>query len=710
MTKAHLGQKVIAILLLLASLAMFALGGYGYVSRTGEVAKKTMDDMRSYAVLNASVSGLVREYVVSAKREAKAYSEAQKFTRNESKAYMEKIAAQAQAEAQALYCDFSDVRTENLPGQMDAVLAAQADYHALEDEEKAAYALVYADITAQAQTAEVREELSALMNAEYEAAAQNAEAATEVSDEGEQVVSVKVSYTYKTDSFLSEGKLPKACGIYDALDAQGKKIFAAALKGMGDEIYNEITGAEETVSEDDGGEERRVNYAYFAPSDALSAKEQAIYDAFDALWTEIRDMVPALTDEMREDSKEDILKIIDVYDLSYAKEFELYEAYGGAHGISDANARLIRLTKNAEMLLLLGGEALMLALVVLLYRPLVHFLGVPRLILLVFFVTLCIVSALLGIDVAYMLGNILKRTGMFGVLALAILPGIQCGIGLNLGMTVGCISGLLSTMIVLEYGLTGIPSLVLAIAGGILISIPVGWLYGQLLNRVKGDEMTISNYVGFSIVSLMCCAWMMLPFKNPKLTWILGTGLRVTHNLTSSFGGLLDNLFNFKLFGATVPTGLLLFLIAACFLVWLFSRSKTGIAMVAAGSNPRFAESAGISVDKMRILGTILSTVIAAVGIIVYSQSLGYCQLYNAPKQMSIISASAILIGGATISRGKVSHVIIGTFLFQGVLALGLQVANAAISGGGLSEITRIMISNGIILYALTQSGGESRA
>ena len=41
--------------------------------------------------------------------------------------------------------------------------------------------------------------------------------------------------------------------------------------------------------------------------------------------------------------------------------------------------------------------------------------------------------------------------------------------------------------------------------------------------------------------------------------------------------------------------------------------------------------------------------------------------------------------------------------------ALGQQIANAAVAGGGLSEVMRIMISNGIILYALTQSGGASR-
>ena len=68
-----------------------------------------------------------------------------------------------------------------------------------------------------------------------------------------------------------------------------------------------------------------------------------------------------------------------------------------------------------------------------------------------------------------------------------------------------------------------------------------------------------------------------------------------------------------------------------------------------------------------------------------------------------------ILIGGATTSRAKISHVVIGTFLFQGVLTLGMPVANALVPQSTISETLRILISNGIILYALTKSGGANR-
>ena len=49
--------------------------------------------------------------------------------------------------------------------------------------------------------------------------------------------------------------------------------------------------------------------------------------------------------------------------------------------------------------------------------------------------------------------------------------------------------------------------------------------------------------------------------------------------------------------------------------------------MSAAGANPRFAEATGLNVDKMRIIGTMLSTMLGAVGIIVYAQSFGFIQV-----------------------------------------------------------------------------------
>ena len=189
--------------------------------------------------------------------------------------------------------------------------------------------------------------------------------------------------------------------------------------------------------------------------------------------------------------------------------------------------------------------------------------------------------------------------------------------------------------------------------------------YGVLLNRLKGSEMSVTTYVGYSVVSVMCIAWLLLPFQSDKLRWPLGQGLRATLTLDGAYRHILNDFLAFDIGSFTVPTGLLLFMAFCCFLMWMFSRSKTGVAMQAVGNNPRFAEATGISVNKMRIIGTTISTMLGAVGIIVYSQSYGFMQLYTAPRQMGFIAASAILIGGASVSRAKISHVIIGAFLFR---------------------------------------------
>ena len=356
--------------------------------------------------------------------------------------------------------------------------------------------------------------------------------------------------------------------------------------------------------------------------------------------------------------------------------------------------------------------ALVLAALALLFsRTLVEKLGIPRIIISLFFILLCLLALLYDLSLPTLLSNSVVRMGMNAIMVLAMVPGIQCGISLNLGLPIGLVAGLIGGLMTIEYGIPGWGGFLFAIAVGSVIAAVAGWLYGLLLNRLKGEEMSVTTYVGFSIVSVMCIAWLVLPFTSLKLRWPLGTGLRNTIGLDSSnFKHILDDLLSFSIGDFTVPTGLILFMLLCCFLVWLFSRSKTGVAMQAVGNNPRFAEATGINVDRMRIVGTMLSTVLGAVGILVYSQSYGFMQLYTAPRQMGFIAASAILIGGASTSRCKISHVIIGTFLFQGVLTLGMPVANMLVPGTTLSETLRILISNGIILYALTKSGGGSRA
>ena len=473
-------------------------------------------------------------------------------------------------------------------------------------------------------------------------------------------------------------------------------------------VSSEAEEAEAASADDTGSDmemaEEVVDLSGFVATEEMNRLSAVVDETYMGLCEAIKVVFPALTDDILETLKPTITKLTaqqnDTFEKTYDRAQEASGIESGAFGWVLRNARTLALSAIGVVIL---------AAAVLFYTPLVEKMGVPRLIIGGFYVLLCLLALILNLSLPTQLSNTLVRMGMNGILVLSMLPGIQCGISLNLGMPIGIIGGLIGGLLCIELGIPGFAGFVFSCVVGVAISAATGYAYGWLLNRLKGDEMSVTTYVGFSIVSLMCIGWLVLPFKSPIMKWTLGDGLRTTIGLQSAYKHVLNNFLSFKVLGITIPTGLLLFFALCCFLLWLFMRSKTGIAMSAAGANPRFAAATGINVDKMRILGTVISTMLAAVGIIVYGQSYGFMQLYQAPRQMGFLAASAILLGGATTSRAKISHVVVGTFLFQGVLTLSMPVANALIPGSTISETLRILISNGIILYALTKSGGDSR-
>ena len=106
--------------------------------------------------------------------------------------------------------------------------------------------------------------------------------------------------------------------------------------------------------------------------------------------------------------------------------------------------------------------------------------------------------------------------------------------------------------------------------------------------------------------------------------------------------------------------------------------------------------------------GMIMSTWLGAVGILVYEQGFGFIQLYNGPFWMAMPAVAAILIGGASVNKASIGNVIIGTILYQGVVTMTPTVMSAAFQMD-MSEVIRIVVSNGMILYALTRKTERGR-
>ena len=213
----------------------------------------------------------------------------------------------------------------------------------------------------------------------------------------------------------------------------------------------------------------------------------------------------------------------------------------------------------------------------------------------------------------------------------------------------------------------------------------------------------IATYVGYAAVSFMCIMWLLLPYSNPQMVWgYKGTGLRTTISTEGYYLHILSDFLKIKIGNLEIPTGALLFFAFFAFLMWAFLHTKTGTAMTAVGSNPTFAKASGINVDRTRTLSVIMSTVLGGIGILAYQQAFGFIQLYMGPFYMALPAVSAILIGGASVNKASIPNVIIGTLLFQGIVTMTPSVMNSLIHTD-MSEVIRIIASNGMILYALTR-------
>ena len=343
------------------------------------------------------------------------------------------------------------------------------------------------------------------------------------------------------------------------------------------------------------------------------------------------------------------------------------------------------------------------------FRTAVKDFGLPRLIITLFLILLLVMAPFVGADLPTQISNIIARFSWNGVLVLAMVPMVHSGCGLNFGLPLGIISGLLGATLSIEFGFTGPLSFLMAILIATPFALILGSGYGWLLNKIKGGEMMIATYVGFSSVSFMCMMWLILPYKSPNMVWgMAGKGLRTTISLEGYYADVLANFLKIQIGNLVIPTGTILFFAVLALAIWAFLHTKTGTAMTAVGSNPVFAKAAGINVDRIRLLSVVMSTWLAAIGILVYEQGFGFIQLYMAPFYMALPAVSAILIGGASVNKASIMNVVIGTILFQGIVTMTPTVMNNMIHMD-MSEVIRIIVSNGMILYALTRKTEGSR-
>ena len=332
---------------------------------------------------------------------------------------------------------------------------------------------------------------------------------------------------------------------------------------------------------------------------------------------------------------------------------------------------------------------------------LIRRMGIPTFAVSALLLVVLIAAYVMGQSLPVLFTDILRRVGMNGILVLAMVPSIKSGVGPNFALPIGIVGGLFALMCCMQMDLMGWSLIGCSILLAIIICGLMGWAYGKL---------TIATYTGFSIVAFFNILWLSLPFSNRKMGWMLGDGLRETIQMDGfAADKIVSNFLSFNIGEVTIPTGMILLLLLTCFVVSVFFKTKTGLAIYAGGVNPKFAEAAGLNIDRSRVIANIISTVLAGIGIIIYSQGYGYAQIYNGPLNMAFPAVAAVLIGGATATKASCVNVVVGVCIFQGLMTAAMPVANALFTGTDLSDIMRQVIQNGVILYALTQvkKGGD---
>ena len=325
----------------------------------------------------------------------------------------------------------------------------------------------------------------------------------------------------------------------------------------------------------------------------------------------------------------------------------------------------------------------------------------PQIIISFFLMILICLAFILEMDLVVLLNESLIKLVMNGVLVLSLIPMLNAGAGMNFGLPVGIIGGLIGLCLAVNYRFTGIFGFFMSLIFSLVICLFLGWIYGLILNKVKGREEIAGTFIGFSFIPLMNNFWTLAPFQNRQMLYpIGGQGLRPKISLENYFSNVLDDMWLLRVGSLEIPVGLFAFYGLICLLLYLFLRTKVGRATIAVGENEAFAKLSGLDISRIRLIAIITSTVIAGFGICVYSQSYGFIQLYGEPLSMAFPAISAVLIGGSAGKKTYIFEAVLGTYLLQTTYLLTVPIANEILVPE-LTEILRTFITYGIILYAL---------
>ena len=145
---------------------------------------------------------------------------------------------------------------------------------------------------------------------------------------------------------------------------------------------------------------------------------------------------------------------------------------------------------------------------------------------------------------------------------------------------------------------------------------------------------------------------------------------------------------------------------------WIVN-TRLGQNMRTVGQSRSVATSAGIDVNKTRIIATCISTVLAAWGQLIFLQNLGTFNTVQQQDNVGLYAVAAILVGGANVQKASNKQAIVGVILFHTLFVVAPLAATELVGDSAISEYIRMFFSYGVIAVSLAmhawKTGGKRK-
>lgn len=245
--------------------------------------------------------------------------------------------------------------------------------------------------------------------------------------------------------------------------------------------------------------------------------------------------------------------------------------------------------------------------------------------------------------------NVLNQASLAMIIAGGLTLAVIIGeLDLSIGFAAS-LHGVLVTGLIVSNQLP-IPIAILIVIG---LGALIGLINGLIVTKIKVNSVIATLGVGTILTGL---------------SFAYSAGVPITSGVPEAF---LQVSLGRLLFG--VPNNIVIMAVILAALWLLVERTALGQEIQAVGGNPAAARLAGIDVDRVKILGFIISGMCAAVTGVLLASRLG-SGTTSAADSYLLTAFAAVFLGSATLRDGEF-HVF-GTFIGALIIAFGFNGLN----------------------------------